>query len=37
VNCAAATELGIHAVRFESNDQAIAEIRAALGTPATAS
>jgi putative hydrolase of the HAD superfamily len=31
VNCAAATELGIHAVRFESNEQAIGEIREALG------
>ena len=30
VNCAAARELGIHAVRFRHNDQAIAEIRAAL-------
>jgi len=30
VNCAAARELGIQAVRFESNDQALAEIREAL-------
>ncbi len=30
VNCAAARELGMHAVRFETNDQAIGEIRAAL-------
>ena len=35
VNCAAASELGINAVRFESNDQALGEIRAALGTAAT--
>ena len=35
VNCAAARELGINAVRFVSNDQALAEIRAALGTAAT--
>ena len=35
VNCAAARELGINAVRFGSNDQALAEIRAALGTAAT--
>jgi len=34
VNCAAARELGINAVRFESNDQAIRDIRAALGTAA---
>ncbi|MEJ7875083.1 MAG: HAD family phosphatase [Solirubrobacterales bacterium] len=32
VNCAAARELGIQAVRFESNDQALAEIRAALNS-----
>lgn len=30
VNCAAARELGIHTVHFRDNDQAIAEIRAAL-------
>jgi putative hydrolase of the HAD superfamily len=30
VNCAAARELGIHAVHFRDNDQAIAELRAAL-------
>jgi putative hydrolase of the HAD superfamily len=30
VNCTAARELGIAAVRFESNDQTIAEVRAAL-------
>jgi len=35
VNCAAARELGINAVRFVSNDQALGEIRAALGTAAT--
>jgi putative hydrolase of the HAD superfamily len=34
VNCAAARELGISAVRFASNDQALGEIRAALGTAA---
>ena len=34
VNCAAARELGLNAVRFESNDQAIAEIREFLGTVA---
>jgi putative hydrolase of the HAD superfamily len=34
VNCAAASELGINAVRFESNEQAIGEVRAALGTAA---
>jgi putative hydrolase of the HAD superfamily len=34
VNCAAASELGIHAIRFSSNEQALADIRAALGTPA---
>jgi len=34
VNCAAAKELGIHAVRFESTGQALAEIRTALATPA---
>ena len=34
VNCAAAQELGINAVRFSSNEQATAEIRAALGTAA---
>jgi len=34
VNCAAARELGINAVRFETNDQALGEIRAALGTAA---
>ncbi|MDX6588480.1 MAG: putative hydrolase of the superfamily [Solirubrobacterales bacterium] len=34
VNCAAARELGINAVRFASNDQALGEIRAALGTAA---
>jgi len=31
VNCAAASELGIHAVRFSSNEQALGEIRQALG------
>ena len=31
VNCAAARELGIHAIQFKSNEQAIAEIEAALG------
>ncbi len=31
VNCAAATALGMAAVRFVSNEQAIAEMRAALG------
>ena len=35
VNCAAARELGINAVRFASNEQALEEIRAALGTAAT--
>lgn len=30
VNCAAARELGIHAVRFSENEQALGEIRAAL-------
>ena len=34
VNCAAAGELGINAVRFETNDQALGEIRAALGAAA---
>jgi len=34
VNCAAARELGINAVRFVSNDQALDEIRSALGTAA---
>ncbi len=34
VNCDAARELGINAVRFVSNDQALGEIRAALGTVA---
>ncbi len=34
VNCAAARELGINAVRFVSNEQALGEIRAALGTRA---
>jgi len=34
VNCAAASELGMNAVRFVSNDQALAEIRAALEVPA---
>lgn len=34
VNCAAARELGIRAVRFASTDQALAEIRTALATPA---
>ena len=34
VNCAAARELGINAVRFASNDQALGEIRDALGTAA---
>ena len=34
VNCAAARELGIHAVRFASNEQALAEIRAALDASA---
>src|SRR5688500_18195427 len=34
VNCAAARELGIHAVRFSSNEQALGEVRAALGTAA---
>lgn len=32
VNCAAANELGMRTVRFRSNEQAIPEIRAALGT-----
>jgi len=32
VNCAAARELGIHAVRFSTNEQALGEIRDALGT-----
>lgn len=32
VNCAAATELGMSAVRFVSNDQALPEIRSAIGT-----
>jgi putative hydrolase of the HAD superfamily len=35
VNCDAARELGINAVRFVSNDQALGEIRDALGTAAT--
>lgn len=35
VNCAAARELGMDAVRFASNEQALGEIRAALGAPAT--
>jgi len=35
VNCAAARDLGIQAVRFESNEQALGEIRAALGTSPT--
>ena len=30
VNCAAARELGIHTIHFRENDQAIAELRAAL-------
>jgi putative hydrolase of the HAD superfamily len=34
VNCAAARELGISAVRFGSNEQALGEIREALGTAA---
>ena len=34
VNCAAASELGIHAVRFISNEQTLGEIRDALGTAA---
>jgi putative hydrolase of the HAD superfamily len=34
VNCAAARELGINAVRFVSNDQALGEIRSALATAA---
>jgi putative hydrolase of the HAD superfamily len=34
VNCAAAAELGINAVRFVSNEQALGEIRDALGTAA---
>ena len=33
VNCEAADALGIHAVHFRDNDQAIPEIRAALGRP----
>jgi putative hydrolase of the HAD superfamily len=33
VNCTAARELGIHAIRFEDSDQAIGELRAALGDP----
>ncbi|MDQ3728854.1 MAG: HAD family phosphatase [Actinomycetota bacterium] len=32
VNCVAARELGIHAVRFESNEQALAGIREALSS-----
>jgi putative hydrolase of the HAD superfamily len=32
VNCAAARDLGIQAVVFESNDQALSEIRGALGS-----
>ena len=35
VNCTAARELGMDAVRFASNEQALGEIRAALGAPAT--
>lgn len=35
VNCNAARALGINAVRFESNEQALAEIRAALAAAAT--
>ena len=35
VNFAAARELGMDAVRFASNEQALGEIRAALGAPAT--
>jgi putative hydrolase of the HAD superfamily len=31
VNCDAARELGIHAIQFKSNEQAIADIEAALG------
>jgi putative hydrolase of the HAD superfamily len=34
VNCAAAQELGMNAVRFSSNEQALGEIRAAIGTAA---
>ena len=34
VNCEAARELGMDAVRFSANEQAIGEIRAALGTAA---
>ncbi|HYH60604.1 MAG TPA: HAD family phosphatase [Solirubrobacterales bacterium] len=34
VNCAAASELGMSAVHFVSNDQALPEIRAALEVPA---
>ena len=34
VNCEAARSLGFTAVHFRDNEQAIAEIRAALGTPA---
>jgi len=34
VNCAAARELGVKAVRFASTEQALGEIRAALGTTA---
>ena len=32
VNCVAAADLGINAIHFRSNDQAIGELRAALGT-----
>ena len=36
LNIAAARELGLHAVHFRSNEQAIPEIRAALGLDAQA-